>query len=150
MLITVYKEIKKRESLIIETFTFSPKIKSLIDDHNNVRDFLILLTSQLSIAPEYNLISFVEKDYIIERQYEYAKGKRVPIPSLSFQFTYIPFNGKKKCSKCFHNRYYGKIQYCSGRMRKINYDYWQDCNFYKEDSKIFCKTDISNVRIFND
>jgi hypothetical protein len=142
MIISVFKQVTKRDSRIIESFSFSPKKKIIWRDGTRIKDYLIYISNKISISDEYELLSRQEHDYFISKEYAYTENKRIPNQSLSYSFSYIPFLGKKKCSKCFFARISKKGDlYCSGRFKKIRDDYWNDCLYYYENSILIEKTD---------
>jgi hypothetical protein len=143
MKVSLYREIKKEGSLIKETFSFSPKNHFLNDDSRSIRDFLILLCSYFSISSEYKLLEKEILDWNVISKYAFEEGKRIPLRGFSFVFDYIPSTGKRKCSKCIYSRKHGRIQYCSGRMKIIESDFWNDCLYWKEDSFIKANIDVN-------
>jgi len=136
MKVSLYREIKKEGSLIIETFSISPRKKELISTSRRVNDFIILLTQSLSIREDYPLVKVEFFDYIIKRTYNYVENKKIPERGFSYDFEYIPFKGEKKCKKCFYYRKTKNIEYCSGRHKKLKWDVWKDCLYWKENSII--------------
>lgn len=142
MIVTVYKQITRRDSRILESFSFSPKKNIIWKDGTRIKDYLIFLSDALSISDQYSLLSRKEYDFYIEKEYTYSNEKQIPRQSLSYSFSYIPFMGKKKCTKCIHVR---KTQsgalYCSGRVKKILGDSWPDCLYYYENSILMEKNE---------
>ena len=136
MKISLYREIKKRGPHIFEVFSFLPKNKIVIDEHRRVFDFLNLLSLYFSIGEQYSLIERKTFEYSISSIYCYNPKAKIPKPSFIYEFDYIPFMGKRKCSKCIYSKKQNHIQYCEGRMKKIENDFWKDCLYWKEDSFI--------------
>jgi hypothetical protein len=136
LIVNLYREIKKEGSLIIETFSISPRKKELISTSTRVTDFIVLLTQLHSIREHYPLIKVEFFDYIVRRTYTYLENKPIPERGFNFQFNYIPFKGEKKCKKCFYFRKKGRTEYCSGRHKKLKWDVWPNCLYWKENSII--------------
>lgn len=136
MNVTLYREIKKEGSLIVETFFISPRKKELISEYRRVNDFIVLLTQSYSIREHYPLLKVEFFDFIIKRTYSYLENKPIPERGLEISFTYIPFKGERKCKKCYHFRKKGRTEYCSGRHKKIKWDVWPNCMYWKENSII--------------
>lgn len=142
MIISVYKQITKRDSRILESFSFSPKKDLIWKDGTRIKDYLIFISNVLSISDEYTLASKKEFDFFIEKEYFYSENKKIPKQSLNYSFSYIPFLGKKKCIKCFYVRKTKSgALYCSGRFKKIKNETWPDCLYYYENSILIEKNE---------
>lgn len=142
MIITVYKQITRRDSRILESFSFSPKKDMIWKDGSRIKDYLIFTSHVLSISDQYNLLSRREYDFYIENEFLYEENRRMPRQSLNYSFSYIPLVGKKKCTKCFYSRRTRSgTLYCSGRLKKISGDSWPDCLYYYENSILIEKNE---------
>jgi hypothetical protein len=144
MIVEVSKQITRRDSIIIESFSFSPKnkIRLFWQEGSRIKDFLVFVTDLLSIKEEYKLVETKEYQGSIINKYSFQENKKIPNPSLVYRFSYIPFLGKKKCKKCFFvRRAKNGSLYCSGRLKKIKGDFWNNCLYYYENSLIIEKDD---------
>lgn len=142
MILSIYIERIKKGSIIEERFSISPKNKILIEEERSVFHFINLICLQNSLPlpiQKINIYNFLRIHY-----YSWDDSVKNIQTTLTLKYNYIPFVGKRKCSKCIHYRKINKKSFCSGRLKEIKNDTWSGCLFWTENS-IIRETNDKNI-----
>lgn len=135
---TISRKLHKDNEKIIEILEVNPKNKILADESRSISTFIQNIMSLFSLAHIFPIDSIIQDSPLI-RIHELKYKGHTDIPDLysEIKFNYIPYLGKKKCSECLNHRIMkdGSL-ICHLRSKKIIGNYWKNCFFYIEKSKL--------------
>lgn len=134
MKVTLFRQLTLENNTVVERFTVNPKKSLLLDEHRNVSHFVELLVHYYSVEGLYKLLSVRRGEYLYEKTYEYDSTVQPPPPGLTLSFDYTPYVGKRSCKKCTHYVQLHRGGGCSGRLKKLKYPVWENCNYWNENS----------------
>lgn len=145
MKVYLYRQLFLRNNEVQEFWTVTPKKPVLCDDSRAVKWFLRLLSHHYSVERLYTLKRSSYNDYVYEKYYEYDSSVPAPPPGLTLSFDYTPYVGRHTCKKCTHYVKLHRGGGCSGRLRKLRYPVWENCNYWSENSvlKNLCVTQVT-------
>jgi hypothetical protein len=133
MKVTLQVNRQKENDRIVETFSIMPRWSGTFDKQMALYYAIWKLTHDIGIGKDYQLIERKELANNIINVYEYAEGKPIPPLNDKFEFFYVPYMGKKKCSQCIHKRILkDKNEYCKLRGKRLKWDYWYKCEYWQE------------------
>lgn len=146
---TISRKLHRDNDKIVEILEVNPKSKILSDDSRSISTFIQNIMSLFSMAHIFPLTSIVQDSPLIRiHELKYKNHKDVPDTYSEIKFNYIPNLGTKKCSECLNHRIMkdGSLL-CHLRSKRIIGDYWKNCFFYTEKSKLRIEENDTTTRI---
>ena len=134
MILSIYVERIKKGSIIEERFLISPKKKFLMEEDRSVFHFINLVCLYNSLPLPIQKIDTY--DFLRIHYYNWDDSIKNTKTTFTIKYNYIPFVGKRSCSKCIHYRKINKRSFCSGRLKEIKNDTWKGCLYWTENSII--------------
>ena len=128
MNISLNRNIFFKDNTVTDIWSISPQKEILLSFDREVYFFIKLLI--LNEIPKHTeLFSFEENGFIVKSTYSIPQNS----PTISnISFRWIPFVGKKTCTKCIYYLKKNRSHYCLGRTIKLKKDYWHNCLYWTE------------------
>ena len=123
----------KKKDIIEEIFSITtPSNKyKLIGSQGRVIFFAVWKLRLMLMLKDYKLLKTVAENNIIINHYEYKPSTKMPQLFQKLVLNYKPVMSKK-CSYCIFSENKNRKNFCKIRGKKLKYDTWRNCLYWRE------------------